>query len=128
MHNTVSVYTLPKMAQSSFRYDNHELNYFARLEMPAGLIYDLNNLDLSFRKILAEHAIGYIDGGSLAYKYDDGSYAIMFEDDNFDCFWCHVPKDTAIVVDEQTMCVAGSGLTLEEGKTTWPPIWNFVEL
>ena len=128
MSNLVSVYTLPKLSSTEFRYDNHELNYFSRLEMLGASAYDLNGLDICYRRILADHAIGYADATYLSYKPQEGDWAIMFEDDNFERFWCHVPKDSAIIVDEYTGLVAGSGITLEAEKEAWPPIWDFVEL
>ena len=73
-----------------FTYRKYEPNYGARLDLD--FMHSIDDKTMS--REIKKRCVGYCDGARLLVRPKSDSYAVMLEDDDFEQFWFHWPKES----------------------------------
>ena len=78
------------MSPDEFRWDRWESDYGYRLNLDYGESIDNKRM----RAVIASRCIGWCDGSRLSFRPKSDMVALMLEDDEFEKFWFHYPKES----------------------------------
>ena len=81
---------IPELDPSEYTYDRYESDYMARLDVEYDYRDRTGASDRRLDAKIREHIVGWCDARKLYVRPRTDMIAVMFEDDDFEKFWCHI--------------------------------------